>query len=133
MTKHVSKSEKRDKTPCLAGLLARFVKTQLFKLLNSGFSGVLVSCFFCFVLFFFAVVRRAKNLVRRPSQNAAKNFHIGLQTCHLFVKACVRNLTPFQVNGTIYIFRSKLADINICPETSHPTPAPLCKLAVSLT
>lgn len=84
MTKHVSKSQKQDKNKVLLNSLSsRFISnqkppevstklTQLSKLVNSGFSGVLVlSAFF----FFFAVVRRNKNLVRRPGQNAAKTFH----------------------------------------------------------
>lgn len=87
MTKHVSKSQKQDKNKVLLNSLSsRFTSnqkplevstklTQLSKLLNSGFSGVLVSSVFLF--FFFAVVRRDKNLVRRPGQNAAKTFHTG--------------------------------------------------------
>ena len=86
MTKHVSKSQKQDKNKVfLNSLSSRFISnqkplevstklTQLSKLLNSGFSGVLVSSV-CLFLFFFAVVRRDKNLVRRPGQNAAKTFH----------------------------------------------------------
>lgn len=83
MTKHVSKSQKQDKNKVLLNSLSsRFISnqkplevstklTQLSKLVNSGFSGVLVSSAF----FFFAVVRLNKNLVRRPGQNAAKTFH----------------------------------------------------------
>lgn len=87
MTKHVSKSQKQDKNKVLLNSLSsRFISnqkplevstklTQLSKLLNSGFSGVLVKCFSFF--FFFAVVRRDKNLVCRPGQNAAKTIHTG--------------------------------------------------------
>lgn len=83
MTKHVSKSQKQDKNKVLLNSLSsRFISnqkplevstklTQLSRLLNSGFSGVLVLSVFLFS-FFFAVVRRDKNLVRRPGQNAAK-------------------------------------------------------------
>ena len=89
MTKHVSKSQKQDKNKVLLNSLSsRFISnqkplevstklTQLSKLLNSGFSGVLVSSVFFVFVFFFAVVRRDKNLVRRPGQNAAKTFHTG--------------------------------------------------------
>ena len=89
MTKHVSKSQKQDKNKVLLNSLSsRFISnqkplevstklTQLSKLLNSGFSGVLVSSVCFFFCFFFAVVRRDKNLVRRPGQNAAKTFHTG--------------------------------------------------------
>ena len=89
MTKHVSKSQKQDKNKVLLNSLSsRFISnqkplevstklTQLSKLLNSGFSGVLVSSVFFCCCFFFAVVRRDKNLVRRPGQNAAKTFHTG--------------------------------------------------------
>ena len=57
MTKHVSKSQKQDKNKVsLNSLSSRFISnqkplevstklTQLSKLLNSGFSGVLVKCF----------------------------------------------------------------------------------------
>ena len=87
MTKHVSKSQKQDKNKVLLNSLSsRFISnqkplevstklTQLSRLLNSGFSGVLVLSVFFFL--FFAVVRRDKNLVRRPGQNAAKTFHTG--------------------------------------------------------
>ena len=90
MTKHVSKSQKQDKNKVLLNSLSsRFISnqkplevstklTQLSKLLNSGFSGV--SSVFLLLLFFFAVARRDKNLVRRPGQNAAKTFHTGTYT-----------------------------------------------------
>lgn len=64
MTKHVSKSQKQDKNKVLLNSLSsRFISnqkplevstklTQLSKLLNSGFSGVLVSSvFFCCCFF----------------------------------------------------------------------------------
>ena len=88
MTKHVSKSQKQDKNKVfLNSLSSRFISNQkhlevstklaqLSKLLNSGFSCVLVSSVFLF-FFFFAVVRGDKNLVRRPGKNAAKTFHTG--------------------------------------------------------
>ena len=135
MTKHVSKSQKQGKNKVfLNSLSSRFISnqkhlevstklTQLSKLLNSGFSCVLVSS--VFIYFFFCSCSSGQKFGSSPGSKRCENFsHMNVQTCHLFVKACVRNLTPFQANDTIYIFRSKLADINICPETSTPAPFP---------
>lgn len=79
MTKHVSKSQKQDKNKVLLNSLSsRFISnqkplevstklTQLSKLVNSGFSGVLVSSAFFFFLQLFVgtkiwFVARAKTL-----------------------------------------------------------------------
>lgn len=126
MTKHVSKSQKQDKNKVLLNSLSsRFISnqkplevstklTQLSRLLNSGFSGVLVLSVFLF--FFFCSCSSGQKFGSSPGSKRCENFsHWNVQTCHLFVKA---------VNDTIYIFRSKLADINICPETSTPAPFP---------
>ena len=136
MTKHVSKSQKQDKNKVLLNSLSsRFISnqkplevstklTQLSRLLNSGFSGVLVLSVFLF-FFFCSCSTSGQKFGSSPGSKRCENFsHWNVQPCHLFVKACVGNLTPFQVNDTIYIFRSKLADINICPETSTPAPFP---------
>ena len=105
MTKHVSKSQKQDKNKVLLNSLSsRFISnqkplevstklTQLSKLVNSGFSGVLVSSAF----FFFCSCSSEQKFGSSPGTKRCENYsHWNVQTCHLFVKACVRNLTPFQ-------------------------------------
>lgn len=91
MTKHVSKSQKQDKNKVLLNSLSsRFISNQKplevslgFDKINATFQTTKFRIFWCpgvkcfSFLFFFAVVRRDKNLVRRPGQNAAKTFHTG--------------------------------------------------------
>ena len=83
MTKHVSKSQKQDKNKVLLNSLSsRFISnqkplevstklTQLSKLLNSGFSGVLVKCF---SFFFFCSCSSEQKFGSSPGSKRCENF-----------------------------------------------------------
>lgn len=82
MTKHVSKSQKQDKNKVLLNSLSsRFISnqkplevstklTQLSKLVNSGFSGVLVSGAF----FFFCSCSSEQKFGSSPGSKRCENF-----------------------------------------------------------